>query len=124
MIKVPLRAPLGESLSGERRDQDSQRRRREDHARIDCVVTGHGLEEDGDDERDPHQQRPLEILRDESEVRDPVSEQPRGSSGCLPARSWARMLRKNQIRKAAPTARNAALSTPSLSACRIPNTTR
>jgi hypothetical protein len=30
----------------------------------------------------------------------------------------------NQIRNAAPTARNTAVSTPLLSACRIPNTTK
>ena len=49
---------------------------------------------------------------------------PVDSSGSFPARSRARMWRKNQIRKAAPTASNTAISTPSLSACRIPNTTK
>ena len=63
-----LRVPLGESLGGERRDQDAERRRGEDDARLDRVVAANGLEEDRDDERRPHEQQPLDVLGDEAEV--------------------------------------------------------
>ena len=50
----PLRAPLGESLGGEGRDQDADRRGGEDDARPDRAVAADGLQVDGDDERGPH----------------------------------------------------------------------
>ena len=83
-----LRAPLGEPLRGQRRDQDADRRRREDDARLDGVVAADGLEEDGDDERRPHQQQPLDVLSDKPEVRRAVLEQSRGQQRFL-ARSLA-----------------------------------
>ena len=83
-----LRAALGESLRGERRDQDADRRRGEDDARLDRVVAADRLQEDGDGERDPHEQQPLDVLGDQPEVRCAVLEQARWTAAvpCLLAR--------------------------------------
>src|SRR6187402_1567009 len=60
-IRVLLPAALCESLRSERRDQDADGRRGEHDAGLDGVVTANGLQEDGDDERDTHQQQPLDV---------------------------------------------------------------
>ena len=84
----PLRAPLGEPLGGERRDQHADRRRGEDDPGLDRVVAADGLQEDGDDERDAHQQQPLDVLGHQPEVRRAVLEQP-GRQQRLLARALA-----------------------------------
>ena len=85
-----LRTPLGESLGPERRCKDTQRRGGEDDAGLDRVVAADRLQEHGNDEGRPHQQQPLDVLRDEPEVRDSVLEQPGGQqrffAGSLAAR--------------------------------------
>ena len=62
------------------------------------------------------------VTRPRFEVR--FLNRPVDSSGSLPARSRARMWRKNQTRKAAPATSSTAISAGLLSAWRIPKTTK
>ena len=106
-----LRAPLGEPLGGERGDQDARGRRGEDHSGLDRVVAADLLEEDGDDERDPHQQQPLDVLGDQAEVGRAVPEQPEREQRLPARRARARGCRgRTRPGSAAPTARNTAIS--------------
>ena len=80
----PLRVPLGQPLGGEGRGEDAERRGGEDDAGLDRAVAAHLLQEDGDDERRPHQHQPLDVLRDEREVARPVLEEPGREQRLLP----------------------------------------
>ena len=62
------------------------------------------------------------VTRPRFEVR--LRNSPVDSSGSWPARSLARIHRKNQARTSAPTTSRASISQPLLSAARIPMTTR
>ena len=101
------------------------RRRGEDDAGLDRVVAANLLQEDGDDERDAHEQQPLDVLGDQPEVGGAVPEQRRGAAAVPCPRARERGCRgRTQTRKAAPTASSTASSASLLSAWRIPNTTK
>ena len=87
------------------------------------AVAVHLLQVDGDDERGAHHDQPLEVLRHQREVADPVSEQAGGEQR-FPARAFEpadveRRSRAGARRRPRGRPTNSALLTP---ACRMPNT--
>ena len=75
MMRVRWAKLLGEPFGGEGRDQESDGGGGEDDAGLDGVVAAHDLQVGGDHERHAHQQQPLGVLGDESEVGGPIAEE-------------------------------------------------
>jgi hypothetical protein len=82
-----LCVPLGEALGGDRRDQQADRRCGDDQAGLDRVVAAHDLQVSRNDERDPDEHEPPDVLRDQTEVGGAVAEQG-GRQQHLPARTF------------------------------------
>ena len=71
----PLGVPPDETPRAQRGQEQPYGCRGEDDSSLDRVVATHHLQIRSDDEGRPHQQYPLQVLRDQPEVRRPVSEQ-------------------------------------------------